>query len=175
MLQFINMISKMLHREMRNDEKLIKEIQGDVIELAKSVVHDAELMKFRPSLVAAGVYMAVAELGDHNTVAESLNENLKKLFGGELLAAVKDFGFYVILRQRQIFEEIGPKFVIYSSERSLNFYTCKYFDSIPKVISLKNVTDISASFRVKLTEDVPIDKKVFEAKGTLERAFRATL
>ena len=62
------------------------------------MVHDAELIKFRPSLVAAGVYMAVAELGDHNSVVESLNENLKKLFGGKLLAAVKDFGFYVILR-----------------------------------------------------------------------------
>ena len=42
--------------------KMCHRVEGNVLELSKSVLIDAELLKYRPSLVASGLYLTVIEI-----------------------------------------------------------------------------------------------------------------
>lgn len=110
-------------------QSFLEDVETMVREILKSVLIDAVVHKYRPSIIIAGLFSATIEIKFHqmlsaakaaspsplNTVAPDILRTICQVwerivtdfFGDKALRHIDNFGRYVVLRQQKIFKQYG--------------------------------------------------------------------
>ena len=76
--------------------------------LAKSVLIDAELQKYCPSMIVAGLYSASFKIQKRSkNINWAWKRILVELFGKDAVSHMEHFGKYIVLRQYRIYCKYG--------------------------------------------------------------------
>ena len=122
-LEYVNIIKSLLLTRTTDAMLFIDEIVGMVSSLLKSVIIDVEVHRHRQSMIIAGLFSTALEIKLNNmlnkpilaevnlqrNVCQIWEQIVLEVFGGDTLQEIDNFGRYIFLRQKQIYNHQSKK------------------------------------------------------------------